>query len=325
MLIIISLGSINTYGSANNKNFNIKITDRAPKFIFKEIESKTTFNVSFKEDNVINNNKPLVHQKKTNQQIQIHGTIVDNAGTPLPGASIIEKGLLGRATISDFDGKFTLKVSSEKSIIVISYVGFIKKEVVVGNKTQFNITLQEEISELDDVVVIGYQKVFRKEVTGAITSIGSKAIQDIPVISISQIIATQSSGIQGISLSGAPGSRGNLVIRGNTSLSTDLDPNTAYSNPLYVIDGVQTSLIDLAGYNASNLDFLASLNTNDIESINILKDASAAAIYGSRGANGVIIITTKKGGLLSKPEFEFSTSTGIQLKPDLTPMLVGET
>src|SRR5690606_13439232 len=134
---------------------------------------------------------------------------------------------------------------------------------------------------------------------------------------------TQATGIQSVNMTGAPAGRGALIIRGNTSMGGNIDADLAYSSPLYVIDGVQTSLEDLAGYGVSNIDFLASLNPNDIASIDVLKDASAAAIYGSRGANGVIIIETKKGAALDKPEFSFSTSLGMQPKPNLVPMLVG--
>ncbi len=253
----------------------------------------------------------------------VRGSIVEaETGYPVLGATIIEKGT-SNGVASDYDGNFSIKVTGPESVLNISFMGFKGQEIKVGNKTEFNIILESEAQALDDIVLIGYQKVKRKDVTGAVTSISAAQIENIPVVSISSLLATQSTGIQNVSMSGAPGARQSLVIRGNTSMGGELDANTAFSNPLYVIDGVQTSLEDLAGYNVSNVDFLASLNPNDVQSIDILKDASAAAIYGSRGANGVIIITTKGGMALDKPEFSFSTSVGVQPQPDLVPMLVG--
>lgn len=257
-----------------------------------------------------------------NSRILVSGTIIDESGLPIPGVNIYEKGT-SNGTMTNFDGDFSLNVSGEDAVLVASYVGFKTQEVTVGNQTEFTFTLEIEQGQLDEVVVIGYQKVHQREITGAVSSISSDDIEGIPVVNVADIIATQSTGLQSINLSGAPGARGGIVIRGNTSISGNIDVNTAFSNPLYVVDGVQTSLEDLAGYNVSNTDFLASLNPNDIESIDILKDASAAAIYGSRGANGVIIITTKGGAALEKPEFNFSSSIGFAPIPDLVPMLVG--
>jgi TonB-dependent starch-binding outer membrane protein SusC len=254
----------------------------------------------------------------------VKGTILDENGQSMPGASILLKGT-ARGTTSDADGKFSLEIAGEEPVLAISFIGYKTQDITVGNLTQLEIKLIPELTQLDDVVVTGYnQKVEQRDVTGAIVSIKSEALESIPVISISSLLGSQSTGIQTVSLSGgAPGGRGAIMLRGNTSISGDLDANTAFSNPLYVIDGVQTTLEDLAGYNVSNVDFLASLNPADIKSIDILKDASASAIYGSRGANGVIIITTKGGAALEKPEFTFSANFGFQPIPNLVPMLVG--
>ncbi len=250
----------------------------------------------------------------------ITGKVVGELGENLGGASVKIKGS-ATGVKTDYEGKFSI-VAKETDVLVISFVGYTTREVTVGSQKQFNIRLKPEQNELSDIVVIGYQKAHKKSVNAAVASISSKQLESIPVLSISSLIASLSTGVQTPTQSGAPGGRGSVVIRGNSNLSGAVD-GTGYSNPLYVIDGVQTSLEDLAGYNTSNTDFLASLNPNDIESIDVLKDASAAAIYGSRGANGVIIITTKKGTALDKPEFNFSMSTGISPIPKLVPMLVG--
>lgn len=259
-------------------------------------------------------------------QITISGTVIGGqTNMPLPSANVIEKGT-SNGTMTNFDGEFTITVSDQEAVVTVSFVGFTSQEFTVGNQTKFQIKLAEEPGQLDEVVLIGYQTVNRRDLTGSVSSIKSDDIEGIPVTNVASLIATQSTGVQSINLGGAPGARSNLVIRGNTSISGDLyggNQYTAFSNPLYVVDGVQTSLEDLAGYNVSNTDFLASLNPNDVESIDILKDASAAAIYGSRGANGVIIIKTKQGKALEKTEFDFSTSIGFQPKPELVSMLVG--
>ncbi|MCK0158038.1 SusC/RagA family TonB-linked outer membrane protein [Cellulophaga sp. F20128] len=252
----------------------------------------------------------------------VTGTVYDENGGPLLGASVMEKGTKN-GTQTDFDGNFTLNVAGSTSVLVVTYVGYVPSEVTVGSQKEIKVTLQPDVTQLDDVVLIGYQAVKRSDVTGAVSSISSEAIEGVPVVSVSALLATQATGLQVSTLSGAAGARGGLVIRGNTSIGGDIDANTAFSNPLYVVDGVQTSLEDLAGYNVSNVDFLASLSPNDIESIDILKDASAAAIYGSRGANGVIIIKTKGGKALDKPEFTFSSSLGVMVQPELTGMYAG--
>ncbi len=258
------------------------------------------------------------------QAIDINGSVVDSkTGIPLPGVSAYVKQNKTIGVATDFDGNFKLKGVNSESIIVFSLVGYKTKEITVGENTILSIKLEEDITELDAIVLIGYQKVHKKDVTSAISSVTSEDLESIPVLNVASLIATQVTGVQSVSLTGAPAGRGAIVIRGNTSIGSNIDADLAYSNPLYVIDGVQTSLEDLAGYNVSNVDFLASLNPNDIKSIDVLKDASAAAIYGSRGANGVIIIETKGGGNYEKPEFTFSTSLGIQPKPQLVPTLVG--
>ncbi|MCM4153463.1 SusC/RagA family TonB-linked outer membrane protein [Arenibacter sp. N53] len=263
----------------------------------------------------------IVHLAQA-QNITVQGTVFDDNGVPLPGASVVVKGTT-TGTQSDFDGNFYIDIKGPESILAVSYLGFKPQEILVGNQTQVNITLAPDATQLDDVVLIGYQKVFKRDVTSAVSSIKSDDIEGIPVMNVAGLIATQATGIQSVNMTGAPAGRGALIIRGNTSIGGDIDADLAYSSPLYVIDGVQTSLEDLAGYGVSNVDFLASLNPNDIASIDVLKDASAAAIYGSRGANGVIIIETKKGAALDKPEFSFSTSLGLQPKPNLVPILVG--
>ncbi|WP_168196239.1 SusC/RagA family TonB-linked outer membrane protein [Echinicola soli] len=259
------------------------------------------------------------------QTVSVSGSVTDlESDEPIPAVNIRIKGT-GSGIVSNING--TYKISVEKGqTLVFSFIGYVTREILITNQTKLDVALETNTSQLDEVVVVGYQSVIKKDVTGAVNSISSEQLEAIPVTNVASLIGTQSTGIQTVNVSGAPGARGALVIRGNTAVSSGLDGGerfTAFSSPLYVVDGVQTSLEDLAGYGVSNTDYLASLNPNDIESIDILKDASAAAIYGSRGANGVIIIKTKSGQALEKPQFDFSTSIGFQPIPELVPMLVG--
>jgi len=251
----------------------------------------------------------------------ITGIVKDVDGNTLPGANVVLKGI-GTGTITNANGEFSLKVPDD-AILVVSFIGYKVVEIPVKGKLHLDIVLTPEVNVLEEVVSIGYQTVHKSDVTAAVSSISSKEIEDIPVVSVSSLIGSLVTGVQTNTLSGAPGGRGSMVIRGNTSIGANIDPDIAYSSPLYVIDGVQTSLEDLAGYNVSNIDFLNSLNPDDIERIDILKDASAAAIYGSRGANGVIIIETKKGKAMAKPEFNISANLGFQPIPELVPIFVG--
>ncbi|WP_018472974.1 SusC/RagA family TonB-linked outer membrane protein [Echinicola pacifica] len=259
------------------------------------------------------------------QTITVSGTVTDSeTGETIPMANIRIQGTT-KGMASDLDGHYKINVEQGQTLIY-SFLGYTPTEVTVGTQQVIDVALKANESELDEVVVVGYQSVIKRDVTGSVSSIKSDQLEAIPVTNVATLIGTQSTGIQTVNISGAPGARGALVIRGSTAVSGELDGGerfTAFSTPLYVVDGVQTSLEDLAGYGVSNTDYLASLNPNDIESIDILKDASAAAIYGSRGANGVIIIKTKGGLALDKPQFDFSMSFGVQPIPELVPMLAG--
>lgn len=255
------------------------------------------------------------------QVLKIKGKVVDEGGMPLPGTNIKIKGQKG-GTITDSEGNFTIDVPSAKSVLSITFIGMVPQEVVVNDESPIKITLVEDAEQIDEVVAVGYQPAHKRNLTSSVSTVSSEDLSNIPVASISSLLAGHAAGVQSVITSGAPGARGAVVIRGNSSVSGQLDPNTAYSNPLYVVDGVPTTLEDLAGLDQSNTDFLASLNPEDVESISILKDASAAAIYGSRGANGVIIINTKKGKA-GKPEFSFNVYQGITQKPQLLKTLVG--
>ncbi len=255
------------------------------------------------------------------QPVKLTGSVVDESGETLPGAYVMVKGEKG-GTVTNANGVFTIDVPGGKGTLIISFIGLITQEVPIDGNKEVKVTMLTDSKQLEEVVAVGYQTAHKRTLTSSVASISNEQLTSIPVASVTSLLGGQAAGVQSIVSSGAPGARGAVVIRGNSSISGQLDPNTAYSNPLYVIDGVPTTLEDLAGYDQSNTDFLASLNPEDIESIDILKDASAAAIYGSRGANGVIIITTKKGKA-GKTEYNFSSYYGIVQRPQLLKTLVG--
>ena len=222
------------------------------------------------------------------QKIKIKGTVTDGE-MPLPGASVIVKGTSNGA-VTDFDGFYELNLNAN-DVIVISYVGFKTMEVSVNGQQTINIQLIEDAAKLDEVVVIGYGTSKRKDLTGAISSIKSEDINKIQTLSFEGALAGRMSGVQVVSSEGGPDSATKIRIRGGTSIN-------ASNDPLYVIDGfpiLGSAITTSTGLGNSTTSPLSTLDPSNIQSIDVLKDASATAIYGSRGANGVIIITTKKG------------------------------
>jgi TonB-linked SusC/RagA family outer membrane protein len=226
-----------------------------------------------------------------NQATVIKGTVTDDSGMTLPGVSVRVKDAQASA-ITDKDGNYSISVPTGATEIRFSFIGMKSQDVVIGKKTVINVVLASTATALTDVVVIGYGAQKRQDVNGAISSVTAKDIKNIPQTSVDQLLQGKAAGITVTNGSGAPGSSASVHIRGITSLSGS-------NEPLYVVDGVY---IDGGAYTTQNqnngentVSPLSYINPNDIESIDILKDASATAIYGSRGSNGVIIITTKKG------------------------------
>ena len=227
--------------------------------------------------------KPVVNNENHFQDVPITGTILDSNNQPLPGASIVEKGT-SNGTQSDFDGNFELEVTDENAVLVISYVGFSTQEIPLAGQTTINVALQEDAAKLDEVIVIGYGTQKKSDLTGAVGSVKAEELAERPAASMNQAMAGKIAGVNVTSGSGRPGGRTVVRIRGNTSVSI---ANT----PLYVVDGVILNAASLPN-GSTPIDYM---NPNDIESIEVLKDASATAIYGARGANGVVLVSTKRG------------------------------
>jgi TonB-linked SusC/RagA family outer membrane protein len=230
-------------------------------------------------------------------QKTISGTIIDgNNGEPLLGATVSVKGA-NIGAISDMDGKFTLSGVSNEAVLTIRFIGYIEQEVVVNNQTTFVITLEEDLESLDEVVVVGYGTQLKRDLTGSVGTVKTDDLVKAPTSNFDQALSGRIAGVQVTSVDGTPGSNANIVIRGGNSITGD-------NSPLYVIDGVP--LVDFDA---------ASLNTNDIKSLDVLKDASATAIYGSRGANGVILITTKSGRTDGTTDVKLAVNSGFQYAP----------
>lgn len=241
----------------------------------------------------------LEEVKNNKQQITIvKGTITDTNGEPLPGASVIEKGTAS-GTVSDFDGNFSLKLTTSNPILTVSFIGYKTKEVTVDGKTTLNIQLEEDAASLDEVVLIGYGSAKKSDLTGAVAQVTAKAFEDQPMTRIEDALQGRAAGVTVAKTSGSPGAGVKIRIRGANSI-------TGNNDPLVVIDGV------IGGD-------LSSINPNDIASMDVLKDASATAVYGSRGSNGVIMVTTKKGSGKLKVNFDHFTS--FSTVSDLLPQL----
>jgi iron complex outermembrane receptor protein len=221
----------------------------------------------------------------------VSGTVSDATG-PLPGASVIVKGTKN-GTQTDFDGKFTIRNVGSDAVLVFSYIGLKSEEVIVGGRSSITVALLEDSSQLDEVLIIGYGSVAKKDATGAVDQLNAKNFDNVAAPNPADILRGKVAGVQVTQVSGEPGAGASIRIRGNSSIRSG-------NGPLIVVDGVPLdggdvstgSDIGLGGSSARNpLNFI---NQNDIESLTVLKDASSTAIYGSRGANGVIVITTKK-------------------------------
>lgn len=267
-------------------------------------------------------------------KVTVSGVVRDEDG-PVPGVSIVVQET-GQGASSDANGHFTLTALTGQTIS-FSMVGYQKLTYKVSKaETNMSFSLKKDQKVLNDVVVIGYQKVSRRSVTAAVTSLDPKTIEDVPAPTFDALLQGRVAGLDVQNFSGEPGVSSTVAIRGNTAVSRSINNDAtsaagkaslarAVSGPLYVIDGVPQTTDDIAAIsygNGTSTDVLAGIPINDIANIDILKDASAAAVYGSRGASGVIIITTKKG-VAGKTKINFSTYHGITEKPTLDKVVIG--
>jgi TonB-dependent starch-binding outer membrane protein SusC len=223
-------------------------------------------------------------------QARVSGKVTTAQGDPLPGVNVIAKGTTN-GTTTDSNGQYRIEINDPNIILTFSFIGYANADIPVGGKTVIDVTLQEDISNLEEVIVVGYGTVKKSDLTGSVSSIKSDSYRDMPLTSVEQGLQARAAGVQVTQSSSAPGGGLSVRVRGANSLISG-------SEPLYVIDGLPIYPDNNSfgtGGDRQSKNALASLNPNDIESIEVLKDASATSIYGSRGSNGVVLITTKRG------------------------------
>ena len=273
--------------------------------------------------------KNVVVRKKTSQsnapkqERKVSGTVKDANGEPIIGANVTVKGDSSIGTITDIDGRFTLDVPAG-AVLQVSFIGFASQDVTIGNKSELNVALKEDAEMLDEVVVVGYGTSRKKDITGSIASVKADELNVVSSSSVSQMLQGKVTGMSAIQSSAQPGAGMSINIRGAAS------PNGSNA-PLYVVDGVplQTNTTADPGLDSDAYEYRAgvdrdplnSINPSDIESIEILKDASAAAIYGASAANGVVLITTKSGKS-GKPKVEYRSTFTAQI-PKAYPEVMG--
>lgn len=284
----------NTQIDLNNK-FDINVSEATIERILNNVFDGTDITYTIIKNHVVlTNNSSDKNEKKEAQQNgkRVVGKVVDASGEPLVGVNVIVQGTTNGA-ITDIDGKYTLEDVPNNAQLEFSYIGYNKQTLPVGSKNSINVTLTEDTQKLDEVVVVGYGSFKKSDLTGAITQVKGDDIANLPLRSAADALQGKAAGVTITSNSGSPGSLGDVRIRGVGTINSN--------NPLYVVDGMPQ-------------DGIGWLNARDIESIEVLKDASAQAIYGARAANGVILITTKRGekGDNYKSNLEFDMSVGFQ-------------
>jgi len=329
-LLVCGTGILNTYaeGIPQNTKLSISIKDKTIKSVLNYIEENTeysfmydnneidvnqTIDVSVENESIDNILKTVFENKKVNYRIvgehiilfgnentkapnvtkqaqkEISGKVTDKSGVPLPGVTVIVKGTT-QGTVTNADGEYYIDKLPDNAVLIFSFVGMKNQEVAVGIQTSINISLEEESIGLEEVVAVGYGVQKKASLTGAISQVNS---EDLSQISSANIVQRMQGKVSGVSIidSHTPGGESVVRVRGMGTINNN--------TPLYVIDGVPTK------------EGLSSINPNDIESMTVLKDASSAAIYGARGANGVIIITTKQGDS-KEPRITFNARVGVQ-------------
>lgn len=283
-------------------NEDLKDLNKTTSIQVSNVSLEVTLNLLLKETGITfkkqNDNIVLLIPKETafaDNTKTISGTVLDSNGEPVIGANVSIKGT-GQGTTTNPDGKFELNVPEDGSL-VLSYLGFANKEIPIRGKSVFQITLEEDTQLLDEVVVIGYSTVRRRDLTGSVSQINSEKFERVPTTNVMSALQGRLSGLTITPSSGRPGADSDVLIHGIQSINGS-------NSPIYVVDGMIQD--------GSN-----NINPQDIETLTVLKDASAVAIYGSRAANGVILINTKRGNNVPQPTITFKTEQSIQQEGNL--------
>lgn len=345
--ILFFVSSAYTHASLSQDEISINVKDVTIEKLFEEIQAKSEYIFFYKTEIVvgrpkvslssngesitkildralqgtnlaysINQRQVVIYQKEEPQasasptapakpaEVTVTGTVKDNTGSPLPGATVILKGTTNGVQ-TDMDGKFTLVVPDGNVVLQVSFIGYITQEVSVGNRSTIDVVLAENVSVLNEIVVVGYGVQEAKDVTGSVTKVESEDIERMPATSFEQALKGRASGVQVSQSAGDPGGRTQVRIRGGNSMIGSNDP-------LFVVDGFPIT------------GGIEHINPSDILSIDILKDASGTAIYGARGANGVVIVTTKRGAQNKKSEINVHSYYGTQREINRVEMMNAE-
>ncbi len=341
LLFVVLLNTMATTVNGQNESFKIKMKNVIVRDVLKEVERKTGYRFFFSDNfadiyktitidvesndvtellskifqkstvtfKILENNIVVITPVRAEQQgITITGTVADN-GDPLPGVNVTVKGTT-IGVITDANGRYSINVPNTDAVLVFSFVGYQKQEQTVGSMTRINIELLEDTKEIEEVVVVGYGTVKKSDLTGSVASVGRDIMNQGPTANVGQLMQSTATGVVIMQNNAQPGADFNIRVRGTTS-------SLASNNPLYVVDGLpldfETGTPNNATLiqNAPNKSPLNSINPSDILSIEILKDASATAIYGSRAANGVVLITTNRGKK-GQPVISINASTSFQ-------------
>lgn len=264
--------------------------------------------------------KVVVIPEKEQKAKIVSGIISDASGQPLPGATVVVKGTASRiGTSANVNGEYQIVVPAGTSVLVYSFIGYKSKEVDIKEQTKINVTLEEDVKNVDEVVVVAYGTQNKRDVLGAMSTVNADDIKDIPSPSLANLLQGRVAGMSVINMTGAPGGGGTSIsIRGFNSLSVEAAQR--FSNPLWVIDGVPMYSFTSP---VSGLNTLAEIDPKDIESVQVLKDAASASIYGSRAANGVILVTTKKGRFNQKAKVSVNVSQTWIFNPSLPDLMGG--
>jgi len=279
---------------------SISVKDQPITIVLDKLFKGTSTEFKVRDTQIILKKPELKTQNILYQKQTVSGIITDENGLPLPGASVIEEGTRN-GMVTDFDGKYKLTVESSASVIVVSFVGY-KEKKVVASQNVINIQLIPDATDLQEIVVVGYGTTVKKDVTGAVSTIAAKDMNQGAIVNPLQLISGKAAGVNITQIGSEPGSGPSVRIRGIGSLIGGNDP-------LVVVDGIQ-----------GNMDLLNQVPPSEIESIDVLKDASATAVYGSRGAPGVIIVTTKKNKA-GRTTLEYTGSTSLDFIPKKLDML----
>ena len=281
-----------------NAKVDLKVSNATVEEVLQKLVDPSVLKYSVIDKTVVISNIKSKEFNISQQEKSIKGAVKDGSGAPIPGVSVVVKGTT-RGSLTDLDGNYSMTGVSNGNVLLFSFVGMNTKEVTVGNQSVINVTLEENTIGIEEVVAIGYGAQKKRDISTSISSVSSDDLKDKPNSNFAQAISGKMAGVRISNTNAAPGGGSNIVIRGVSSIN-------ASNSPLVVIDGFPMK----DGFN-KNENPLNSINPSDIESIEVLKDASSSAIYGTQAANGVILITTKKGKS-GKPSINVNVSTGYQ-------------